>query len=250
MQFNLDRIPVLRRRVCRLLLPAAGHYAFKVPDVLPDEAIPPVNCALCQVLHGIEYAEMKFGDVVVIQGAGGLGIYAAAVAAEKGASKVISIDKQRRALDMAKKCGATDVIDMNELTDAGGARAAREGPHRRARRRRGGGGGGHRGRDGRRARHGPLQRQVRRHRQHRAAAGELPATKVITQQIHVDGAHALQPVDHAAALDFLVRTRDKYPLSKVVSHSFPLSDVNKAFEFAEWHGKGSGTAATRVILKP
>ena len=33
-----------------------------------------------------------------------------------------------------------------------------------------------------------------------------------------------------AALDFLVRTKDKYPLSKVVSHSFPLSDVNKAFE--------------------
>ena len=89
---------------------------FKVPDVLPDDAIPPVNCALCQVLHGIEYAEMKFGDVVVIQGAGGLGIYAAAVAAEKGASKVISIDKQPGRLDMARQCGATDVIDMNELT--------------------------------------------------------------------------------------------------------------------------------------
>jgi len=47
-----------------------------------------------------------------------------------------------------------------------------------------------------------------------------------------------------------VRTRDKYPLSKVVSHSFPLADVNKAFAFAEWQGKNTGTAATRVILKP
>jgi hypothetical protein len=53
-----------------------------------------------------------------------------------------------------------------------------------------------------------------------------------------------------AALDFLVRTRDKYPLSKVVSHSFPLSEVNQAFTFAEWQGKNTGTAATRVILKP
>src|SRR2546429_7219600 len=44
-----------------------------------------------------------------------LGIYAAAVAAEKGASKVISIDKQPLRLDFARKCGATDVIDMNEL---------------------------------------------------------------------------------------------------------------------------------------
>ena len=53
-----------------------------------------------------------------------------------------------------------------------------------------------------------------------------------------------------AALDFLVRTKDKYPLSKVISQSFPLAEVNKAFEFAEWQGKGSGTVATRVILKP
>ncbi len=53
-----------------------------------------------------------------------------------------------------------------------------------------------------------------------------------------------------SALDFLVRTKDKYPLSKVVSHSFPLADVNKAFAFAEWQGKSAGTAATRVILKP
>jgi len=74
-----------------------------------------VNCALCQVLHGIEYADLKFGDTVVIRGAGGLGIYAAAIAAEKDASKVIAIDKQPLRLDMARKCGATDVIDMNEL---------------------------------------------------------------------------------------------------------------------------------------
>jgi Zn-dependent alcohol dehydrogenase len=53
-----------------------------------------------------------------------------------------------------------------------------------------------------------------------------------------------------AALDMLVRTKDKYPLSKIVSHSFPLAEVNKAFEMAEWVGKSGGTAATRVILKP
>jgi hypothetical protein len=35
-----------------------------------------------------------------------------------------------------------------------------------------------------------------------------------------------------------------------VSHSFPLKDINKAFEMAEWQGKAAGTAATRVILKP
>ena len=53
-----------------------------------------------------------------------------------------------------------------------------------------------------------------------------------------------------SALDFLVRTRDRYPLSKLVSHSFPLAEINKAFELAEWQGKAAGTAATRVILRP
>src|SRR5262245_7406878 len=58
---------------------------------------------------------MKFGDTVVIQGAGGLGIYVVAIVAEKGAVKVISIDKQAPRLVMAKNCGATHVIDINEL---------------------------------------------------------------------------------------------------------------------------------------
>ncbi len=115
MQFNLDEYPYCDGGYADYYYLPPGHYVFKVPDVLPDEAIPPVNCALCQVLHGLEYADMKFGDVVVIQGAGGLGIYAAAVAAEKGASRVISIDGQTLRLELARKCGATDVIDMNEL---------------------------------------------------------------------------------------------------------------------------------------
>ena len=52
-------------------------------------------------------------------------------------------------------------------------------------------------------------------------------------------------------LDFFVRTRAKYPLAKVVSHSFSLSEINKAFEMPEWQGKNTaGSAATRVILEP
>ena len=114
-QFTLNEYPYCDGGYAEYYYLPPGHYVFQVPDVLPDEAIPPVNCALCQVLHGLEYSDMKFGDTVVIQGAGGLGIYAAAVAAEKGASKVISIDKQTPRLAMAKNCGATHVIDMNEL---------------------------------------------------------------------------------------------------------------------------------------
>jgi hypothetical protein len=48
--------------------------------------------------------------------------------------------------------------------------------------------------------------------------------------------------------DEVVRQTSHVP--KIVSHSFRLSEINQAFEFAEWQGKGAGTVATRVILKP
>ena len=38
-------------------------------------------------------------------------------------------------------------------------------------------------------------------------------------------------------------------MAEVVSHKFPLEQINEAFEFAEWHGREGGTAASRVALK-
>ena len=56
---------------------------------------------------------VRLGDNVVVQGAGGLGVNATAVAKELGASKVIVIDGQKPRLDLAIQCGATHTIDMN-----------------------------------------------------------------------------------------------------------------------------------------
>jgi len=50
------------------------------------------------------------------------------------------------------------------------------------------------------------------------------------------------------ALDFLRRTRDKYPVHKVVSHKFPLEQINEAFQEAEWANKQ--TAVTRACIVP
>ena len=52
------------------------------------------------------------------------------------------------------------------------------------------------------------------------------------------------------ALDFLVRTKDKYPLTKIMSHRFPLEQIGEAFEQSEWLGKNEGTAITRALLAP
>jgi hypothetical protein len=42
----------------------------------------------------------------------------------------------------------------------------------------------------------------------------------------------------------------KYPLTKVVSHSFPLDRIDEAFKTAEWLGRAGGSAVTRAIVTP
>src|SRR5205814_6695130 len=57
-----------------------GHTVFKTPDELSDEIVAGINCAMTQLYGGLEIAGQGVGEYVVIQGAGGLGLYAAAVA--------------------------------------------------------------------------------------------------------------------------------------------------------------------------
>jgi hypothetical protein len=50
------------------------------------------------------------------------------------------------------------------------------------------------------------------------------------------------------ALDFLVRTREKYPHGDVVSHKFKLDDINDAFENSEWAKEGQTTKVNRAVI--
>ena len=63
-----------------------------MPDGVTEQLAPPVNCALSQVTYGLQKVGMRDGDTVVIQGAGGLGLNAVAVAKEMGADALIVID--------------------------------------------------------------------------------------------------------------------------------------------------------------
>jgi Zn-dependent alcohol dehydrogenase len=51
-------------------------------------------------------------------------------------------------------------------------------------------------------------------------------------------------------LDFLVRTKDKYPHNDVVSHKFKLEDINNAFENSEWAHEGAATKVNRGVIVP
>lgn len=90
------------------------QYFFKVPDELDDRIVAGANCGLAQMLFAFDRSQVGDGSTVVVQGAGGLGLNAVAVAKERGAT-VIVIDGVPERIGLAERFGADYVIDMNEL---------------------------------------------------------------------------------------------------------------------------------------
>jgi threonine dehydrogenase-like Zn-dependent dehydrogenase len=91
----------------------AKQYFYKVPDSIPSEVIAGANCALSQMIFGIDRAGLRSGETFLIQGAGGLGLNAAAVAKELGAT-VIVIDAVEERLQAAKEFGADFTINIQD----------------------------------------------------------------------------------------------------------------------------------------
>ncbi len=221
-----------------------GHTVFKVPDELTDEMVAPINCALSEVLYGLEKLNLKFGESVVIQGAGGLGIYATALAKTMGANNVIVIDGIDERLEMAKAFGADETIDMKEYKtpqervqqvfalNGGGvdlvaelvgfASAIPEGLDML----------------------GPGGRFMEIGNVSPGHTFEYdPAMLII-------GSKSIIPVGYykaeslKKAMDFMLRTKNKYPYDKILSKSYPLEDLEKAFEDQD---KGLVSRAAIVI---
>jgi L-iditol 2-dehydrogenase len=101
----------------------ATHYyvsplqaIFNVPDEVPTLAAAAANCALAQVVCAVDRAAVSPADNVVIQGAGGLGIYATALVKERG-GRVIVMDAVADRLDAARRFGADEVISLTETPD-------------------------------------------------------------------------------------------------------------------------------------
>lgn len=91
--------------------------AFKVPDELPTDIASAANCAVAQVVFALERGGFRYGESIVIQGAGGLGLYATCLAREMGASKIVVIDAIPARLELAKAFGADEVLNAAEMTE-------------------------------------------------------------------------------------------------------------------------------------
>src|SRR5215510_946236 len=90
-----------------------GQHVYKVPNNVPDHAAASANCALSQVFFSLDRGNLRYDETLVVQGAGGLGLHAMAVAKARGA-RVIAIDGVDLRLKRAKAFGADELVDLRE----------------------------------------------------------------------------------------------------------------------------------------
>jgi len=80
------------------------------------------GCSLPTALHAVERAALRFGDTVLVLGAGPVGLSAVAFATLRGAGRVLCIGAPAQRLETARALGAFDVLDFTTCDEA--ARAA------------------------------------------------------------------------------------------------------------------------------
>ncbi len=65
-------------------------------------------------LHGVELADIQFGDTVAVIGIGPVGLMSVAGAAIRGASKIYAVGSRKNCADLALEFGASEIINYKE----------------------------------------------------------------------------------------------------------------------------------------
>ncbi|MBK9711965.1 MAG: zinc-binding dehydrogenase [Kouleothrix sp.] len=89
-----------------------GVHIVALPDGLPWETFLAAGCGLPTALHAVTLGEIQFGDTVVVQGSGPVGLSAAILAQLRGAGQVIVVGGPPERLAMAQRAGADATIDI------------------------------------------------------------------------------------------------------------------------------------------
>jgi threonine dehydrogenase-like Zn-dependent dehydrogenase len=95
-------------------VPYADFGPRKVPENLTDEQVLFLTDIFPTGYSGIDWAEVKGGEVIAIFGAGPVGIMAAKSAWLRGASRVIIVDTQQYRLDKARQTANCETILWDE----------------------------------------------------------------------------------------------------------------------------------------
>ena len=240
---SLDSETPLSGGLAEHCLLAPGTTIVKLPEVLPDSVACPVNCATATVAAAVRLGEVKPGQTVLVLGLGALGLTAAAMAHAQGAARVIGCDTNPRRLDMARRFGVSDPIDV-----AGEPGAFEQAVEQCT---------AGRGVDVALELSGAIE----------AMRAALPLLRiggrfvlvgsvfkspdlavnpemVVRRLLTIRGLHNYTPRDLVAAVAFLAEHHAHYPFDELVEGTWPLEEAEAAFEHA------ITARALRVAVRP
>jgi putative phosphonate catabolism associated alcohol dehydrogenase len=222
---------------------AAGTTILRVPEQLPDVVASSANCATATAAAALRTAGDVRGRTVVIQGAGLLGLTAAAMAHVEQAENVIVADVDPRRLATASRFGAMAVVDVSDGEDALND-VIRQSTHGR-------------GADVIVEMSGAAQAfcqglsMLRTGGQYilvgavkPIGSAPLELEQVVRRMWSIRGVHNYAPADLAAAIDFLASNCQRFPFEELVSSVFPLEQADAAFQTMV------ETSAIRVAVRP
>lgn len=93
-----------------------GVQVIALPAELDWRAFLAGGCGMPTALHAVTLGEVAFGDTVVVQGAGPVGLSAAVLAQLRGAGAVIVVGGPEIRLAAATRLGADAVVDIGSTT--------------------------------------------------------------------------------------------------------------------------------------
>ena len=95
----------------------SGVKVIRLPEKLDPKIFMAGGCGLPTAIHGVERAEIKLGDTVVVQGSGPVGFMAAILAKIRGAFRVILIGAPAHRLELAKSFGIDELINIEDFDE-------------------------------------------------------------------------------------------------------------------------------------
>jgi 5-exo-hydroxycamphor dehydrogenase len=108
------------------LIGGFAEYVWLLPEsdivIIPPEVSPEgvvLGDALRIMVHGLErLGGLEYGDTVVVQGCGAVGMMGLLLARDAGAGRVIVIGAPAGRLALARECGADETIDLTQMPTA------------------------------------------------------------------------------------------------------------------------------------
>lgn len=115
---RVDQYPYLLGGCAEYQYVPPGCSVIRVPDEVSAPLAASAACALRTVMHAFErLGPLGSQETILIQGSGPVGLYAAAVAKDHGAYRVLMIGAPHQRLEVGKALGADATLNLEDVTE-------------------------------------------------------------------------------------------------------------------------------------